>query len=80
MAYSCVKKTSIYIDPAVDFALTRRALRERTTKANLIRQALEAATLEAPKVRPRGRGVFSGPSDLGEKSEEYLKESGFGEA
>lgn len=68
-----MKKTSIYIDPSVDVALSRRAAREGVAKAELIRQALEAAARESGRVKPRARGVFRGAPDLGEHDEEYLR-------
>lgn len=74
-----VKKTSIYIEPAVDVALARRAAAEGTTKAELIRQALRAAAGESLRAKPRARGVFRGPADLSIRADEYLTESGFGE-
>lgn len=69
-------KTSIYIDSAVDRALTRRARREGTTKAALIREALADAAQPGMRVKPRG-GVFSGPGDLSQNVDKYLE--GFGE-
>lgn len=69
---------SIYIDPEVDWLLTRRAKRERTTKAALIRAALaEAAAVPPP--RPLGVGIFKGPGDLATNVDKYLRETGFGE-
>jgi hypothetical protein len=71
-----MKKMSIYIDSEVDFLLTCRADRERTTKAALIRAALaEAAAVPPP--RPQGVGIFKGPSDLATNMDRYLE--GFGE-
>ncbi len=73
-----VKKTSIYIEPEVDVALTRRAAAEGTTKAELIRRALRDAASDSVRVRPRARGVFTGPTDLAVNSDEHLADSGFG--
>jgi hypothetical protein len=75
-----MKKTSIYIDPDVDIALSRRAAAEGVTKAELIRQALRAAAGASVRVKPRACGVFDGPSDLSARFDEYLSESGFGES
>lgn len=74
-----MKKTSIYIEPEVDVALARRANAEGTTKAELIRRALREAAGGAVRAKPRARAVFSGPADLGERADEHLRESGFGE-
>lgn len=75
-----MKKTSIYIEPDVDVALSRRAAEEGTTKAELIRNALRAAAGSALRVRPKAEGVFAGPADLSERVDEHLAESDFGEA
>jgi hypothetical protein len=75
-----VKKTSIYIQPDVDVALARRAAAEGTTKAELIRQALRHAAGASLRVKPRARGVFQGPADLSTRSDDYLRDSGFGES
>lgn len=72
-----MKKTSLYIDPEVDRALDRRAVVEGITKAEFIRRVLASAVSERP--RPRARGVFDGPRDLGSAAERYLAETGFGE-
>ncbi len=72
-----MKKTSLYIDPEVDRALDRRAAAEGVTKAEFVRRVLAAAVSERP--RPRARGVFEGPRDLGSGAERHLAETGFGE-
>ncbi len=72
-----MKKTSIYVEPEVDRALARKARATGTTKAALIREALARAT-EAPRPRPRARGVFDGPRDLAREADRHLTDSGFG--
>jgi hypothetical protein len=74
-----MKKTSIYLDPAVDRALDRRAATEGTTKAALIRAALADAAAASARVKPRGCGVFEGPGDLSANVDYYLAQTGFGE-
>lgn len=74
-----MKKTSLYIDPAVDRALDRRAAVEGITKAELVRRVLAAAVEGRSGPLPRARGVFEGPRDLGAGAERYLSETGFGE-
>lgn len=74
-----MKKTSIYLDPDVDRALTRRANAQGTTKAALIRDALAEAAGPARRPRPRACGVFDGPGDLARNADRYLAETGFGE-
>jgi hypothetical protein len=75
-----LRKTSIYIDDEVDVALAKRAAREGTSKATLIRAALRDAAGDSLRARPRARGVFSGPSDLSSRIDEHLSDSGFGES
>ena len=70
-------KTSLYIDLEVDRALWRRAALEGITKAELVRRVLADAVSGRP--RPRARGVFEGPSDLGACAERHVYETGFGE-
>jgi hypothetical protein len=74
-----MKKTSIYIEPEVDVALARRAAREGTTKAALIRAALRVAAGTSLRVKPRAEGVFEGPADPSDRIDEHLSASGFGE-
>jgi len=74
-----MKKTSIYIEPDVDVALSRRAAEEGVTKAELIRRALRAAAGSSLRIKPRAQGVFTGPADLSEHVDEHLAASGFGE-
>jgi hypothetical protein len=73
-----VKKTSIYLDPETDRALSRLAKAEGITKAELVRRTLERAVAEAPRPRIRAIGVGSGPGDVAEDVDRHLKESGFG--
>jgi ribbon-helix-helix CopG family protein len=75
-----MKKTSIYIEPDVDAALTRRAAAEGTTKAEVIRRALRDAAGTSLRVKPRARGVFRGPADLAAHADDYLTKSGFGDS
>ncbi len=75
-----MRKTSIYIDDEIDYALRFMAAARGTTKAALIRDALADAVSRAVRVRPRACGVFDGPGDLSENVDRYLAETGFGEA
>lgn len=59
--------------------MDRRAAAEGITKAELVRRVLAAAVAERSGPRPRARGVFEGPRDLGVGAERYLAETGFGE-
>jgi hypothetical protein len=72
-----VKKSSIYLDPELDRALTQAAARQNISKAEFIRETLTAAVADELAVRPRAIGVFDGPEDLGEHADAHL--AGFGE-
>ncbi len=74
-----MKKTSLYLPPDLDRALTRRAAERGVSKAELMRGALAAAARPRRAGRvPRGRGMFEGPEDLAESLDEHLAELGFG--
>jgi plasmid stability protein len=72
-----VKKSSIYLAPELDRALTHAAARHNVSKAEFIRETLTAAVADELAVRPRAIGVFDGPADLGERTDAHL--DGFGE-
>jgi hypothetical protein len=75
-----MKKTSLYIEPEVDAALTRRAEAEGISKAELIRRGLRVIANGAPAPRVIGIGSIKGmPTDLAANDEYYLAQSGFGE-
>jgi hypothetical protein len=73
-----VKKTSLYLDPAVDRALARRAAAAGITKAELIRAVLAEAAAGTGRPAP-SVGVFDGPPDLAGAADEHLAASRFGE-
>jgi hypothetical protein len=54
-----VKKTSIYLEPELDDALSRRATEDGLTKAELIRRVLWAAVHRPRRARPQAIGVFA---------------------
>ena len=72
-----MKKSSIYLEPELDRALSHAAARQKLSKAQFIRQALSAAVAGEATVRPTGIGVFDGPSDLAANADRHL--DGFGE-
>jgi hypothetical protein len=75
-----MKKTSLYIEPEVDAALTRKAEAQGISKAELIRRALRAMAEDAPAPRLIGVGALkNGPTDVSENVDHYLAISGFGE-
>jgi hypothetical protein len=73
-----VKKTSLYLEPEVDAALTRIARRRGITKAELIRRSLRdvAATEDRPLVT--AIGVGHGPGDVSADVDKHLAETDFG--
>jgi len=73
-----VKKSSIYLEPELDRALTYAAARQKLSKAEFIRQTLSAAVAGETAARPSAIGVFDGPSDLAMHADDHL--DGFGEA
>ncbi len=73
-----MKKTSLYIEPWVDFELRRIAEAEGKSKAEVIREALAARAMEArPQPKIKAIGIFKGPGDLSQNVDRYLE--GFGE-
>ena len=72
-----MKKSSIYLEPELDRALSHAAARQKLSKAEFIRRTLSAAVADDVTVRPSGIGVFDGPRDLAENADRYLE--GFGE-
>ncbi len=71
------KKSSIYLEPELDRALTYAAARQKLSKAEFIRQTLNAAVAGESAARPSAIGVFDGPRDLASNADGYLE--GFGD-
>jgi hypothetical protein len=75
-----VKKTSVYLEPALDEALARRAADEGLTKAEFIRRTLAGAVQRPQRPRPQAIGLADdGPPDMARNDERYLRASGFGD-
>ena len=55
-----MKKTSIYLEPDLDEALSRRAAEEGLTKAELIRRSLWALVHQPRRARPKAIGLLGG--------------------
>jgi hypothetical protein len=73
-----LKKTSIYLDEHLDQGLARKAASEGVTKAELIRQTLDASLDKPKRPKAKGIGMIKGaPRDLGRNAEKYL--DGLGE-
>ena len=73
-----MKKTTIYLEPALDRALARLAEHQGVTKAEVIRRALTAAAEGAERPRIRAIGVGRGPGDVADDVDRHLDETGFG--
>jgi len=73
-----VKKTSIYLEPELDRALTRLASLRGMTKAELIRRSLAMAVADAPGARITAIGVGEGPGDVADDTDRHLTHTGFG--
>jgi predicted transcriptional regulator len=73
-----VKKTSIYLDPALDRALARYAALRGISKAEAIRRAVADVVVPTPRPRISAIGVGEGPGDLAENHDRYLSEGDFG--
>ena len=75
-----MKKTSLYLDPDTDAALTRLAEQQGISKAELIRRALRETAASAPRPRIAAIGVGSGPGDVSDDVDRHLADTGFGNA
>jgi hypothetical protein len=75
-----VKKTSLYLDPALDEALARRAAEDGVSKAEFIRRTLAGAVQRPARAKPKAIGIIEGgPRDVSANVDRYLAEWGFGE-
>ncbi len=72
-----MQKTTVYLPEELKRSLERVAVRRGISEAELIRDALRAATLEAAPPKPRLPLFESGVPDLAERVDEVLE--GFGE-
>ena len=74
-----MKKTTLYLDPAVDRALARLASDEGITKAELIRRTLASAATGARRPRITAIGVGAGPGHVADDTDGHLAETRFGD-
>lgn len=75
-----MKKTSLYLDEAVDRELAVRAAEQGVTKAELIRSALGAAAAAPGRARPQAVAlVDDGRPGIARDLDAYLDETGFGD-
>ena len=73
-----MKKTSLYLEPEVDAALTRIARKSGITKAELIRRSLREVADTEDRPRLTAIGVGRGPGDVSADTDRHLTETGFG--
>ena len=73
-----MKKTSLYLEPDVDAALTRIARRQGITKAELIRRSLRKVASDEARPRLTAIGVGHGPGDVSNDVDKHLAETDFG--
>ena len=74
-----MKRTTIYLEPALETLLKLEVLRQKRPMAEIVREAVEAYVTREPRKAPPGAGAFeSGQSDTAERLEEILAETGFG--
>ena len=75
-----MKRTTIYLQPALELGLKREARRQKRPMAELIRDAIQRYLGQASDRRPPGAGAFdSGRSDTTADIDTALAETGFGE-
>jgi plasmid stability protein len=75
-----MKKTSLYLDDAIDRALAIRAAEQGITKAELIRTALREAAAGPARPRPRAIAlVDDGKPPIARDIDAYLENTGFAE-
>ena len=74
-----MKKTSVYLEPELDRALSRRAAAEGVTKAELIRRTLSQALEHATTPRISAIGVAEGPGDVADDVDRHLAETALGD-
>jgi hypothetical protein len=76
-----MKRTTIYLEPALEVRLKMEGLRRKQPMAELVREAVEAYLTSEPTTGPPGAGAFaSGRSDTAEHAEAVLADTGFGGA
>lgn len=73
-----MKKTSVYLQPELDRALSRVAQAEGRSKAELIREAVAARVERSERPRIAAIGVGEGPGDVAGDVDAALDRTGFG--
>jgi hypothetical protein len=74
-----MKRTTLYLEPELEVLLKMEMLRQGRPMAEIVREAVYAYVTKEPSAMPPGAGAFeSGRSDTAARSEEVLRETGFG--
>jgi len=73
-----MKKTTVYLQPELDQALSRLAARQGVSKAAAIRLALQEAASRVERPRIEAIGVARGPGDVAGSVDRHLTDTGFG--
>lgn len=75
-----MKRTTIYLDPALEIRLHLEAKLRGIAMAEIIREALRAHLERTPQSLPPGAGEFdSAFTDTAERADAILTETGFGD-
>jgi predicted transcriptional regulator len=73
-----MKKTTIYLEPELDQAISRLAAQQNISKAEAIRAALRRATSDVERPRIKAIGVAHGSGHVAADVDRHLREMGFG--
>lgn len=76
-----MKRTTIYLEAALELRLKAEAQRRRQPMAEFVREAVEAYLSGTPADGPPGAGAFaSGVRDTADRVDEILADTAFGAA
>ncbi len=74
-----MKRTTIYLEPALEMRLKMEGLRRKQPMVELVREAVEAYLTAEPETGPPGAGAYaSGRRDTAARAEDALVATGFG--
>jgi predicted transcriptional regulator len=73
-----VKKTSLYLEPDLDYRVARVASEQGLTKAEYIRRALRAAVGADGQPKITAIAVGEGPGDVADDVDRHLRDTAFG--
>ncbi len=74
-----MKRTTIYLEPALEVLLKLEMRRQKRPMAEIVREAVHAYVTREPRQAPPGAGAFSsGRPDTADRAEEILARTRFG--